>query len=78
MKSVYKQNRKHSDMSLPSHHAQREQNRQTEKDKLVKMLKTQFKMDPVVSFPRAKAKTNTNEPDPHESSVKQEPLPTPT
>lgn len=61
MKSVYKHTRKQSDFSLPSYKIERERTRQTEKDKLVKMLKTQFKMDPIVIFPRTKAKTNTND-----------------
>jgi hypothetical protein len=72
MKSVYKQNRKNSDLSLPSHLVERERARQTEKEKLVKMLKTQFKMDPIVSFPRAKAKTNSNDPEPEENPLRQE------
>lgn len=70
MKSVYKQTRKNSDLSLPSHVQEREKARQTEKDKLIKMLKTQFKMEPIVSFPRSKAKTNANDPEPDDIAVK--------
>jgi regulator of replication initiation timing len=62
MKSVYKQTRKNSDLSLPPHLQEREKSRQTEKEKLVKLLKNQFKMEPIVSFPRSKAKTNNNDP----------------
>ena len=61
MQSVYKHTRKNSDLSMPNHATEREKSRQSEKEKLLKLLKMQFKLEPVVSFPRSKTKTNANE-----------------
>ncbi len=61
MKSVYKTIRKHSELGLNANFTERQKSRQTQKEKLVKLLKTQFRIEPVVSFPRTKSKTNANE-----------------
>jgi hypothetical protein len=56
MKSVYHSYRKNSETNDPTR-PEREKSKRTDKEKLLNLLKTQFKLEPTVVFPRSKTRT---------------------